>query len=274
VHPILFRLPFGLPVYGYGTMLCLSMLFGRLLAVRLAEREGMDPRLMGQATVWAMVSALVGCRLLFVAGNLDQFESLLDVVAWWKGGAVAYGGFIGGFAGTWVFCRRHRIPVLAWADCVAPALGLGLALTRVGCLLGGCDFGRPWDGPWAIRFPAGSPAFEQQAVLGLLPAGATVSLPVHPTQVYESLAGVILFLLTLAVRRHRTARGQAFVAFVIGYSIFRYAIEIVRGDLDRGSVGPFSTSQFIAIVTFLAAAALGLSLLQHHPDKTGVPKTV
>ncbi len=260
MRPVLFHV-LGLPIYGYGLMLCLSMIVGRLLAVHLARREGLDGDLMGRATVWIMVSALVGCRLVYVAGNLDQFANVLDVFAWWKGGIVAYGGFVGGFVGTVVFCRLHRIPLLVWADCVVPALGLGTAITRVGCLLGGCDFGAPWNGPWAIRFPAGSPAVAQQVLDGLLPAGAAQSLPVHPTQVYESLVGLLLFALVMEIRRRKLVPGTAFAAFVVGYSVLRYAIEIVRGD-ERGAVGPFSTSQFLAVVTFLAAVALGISLIR------------
>ena len=256
MRPVLFYLPFGLPLYGYGLMLCLSVLIGRLLALRLAEQQGMDPKLMNRCCVWTVAGALVAARLLFVVTNLDQFDQAIDVFRWWKGGVVAYGGFLGGLAASAVFCRIHGINILAWADCAVPSLCVGLMITRIGCFLGGCDFGQPWDGPWAVRFPAGSPAFQQQTLQGLLPAGATQSLPVHPTQLYESLAGLALLVLVLVVRRRRTFSGQAFAAFFMGYAVLRYSIEIVRADLQRGTVGPFSTSQFIAVATFLLAAAL------------------
>jgi phosphatidylglycerol---prolipoprotein diacylglyceryl transferase len=254
MRPILVHLPWGLPLYAYGTMLCLSVIVGRLLAMRLAKHAGMDPALTDRCIVWTLVGACVGARLLYVVTNLDQFDGVLDVFKWWKGGLVAYGGFLGGFAGTWLFARRHRINVLAWTDAVAPSLCIGLLLTRIGCFLAGCDFGRPWNGPWAVRFPAGSIASQQQAAQGLIPSARMPSLPVHPTQLYESAAGLALLLIVLAVRRRQTVHGQAFFAFVLGYSIFRYVIEIFRADLDRGNVGPLSASQFIAVVTFLAAA--------------------
>ena len=123
-------------------------------------------------------------------------------------------------------------------------------------MLAGCDFGRPWDGPWAIRFPAGSPAFTEQTLLGLLPSGATQSLPVHPTQLYESLAGLVLLVLVLAVRRRQEFSGQALAAFALGYAVLRYLIEVVRADPGRGAIGPWSTSQFIAMATFVAASVL------------------
>jgi phosphatidylglycerol:prolipoprotein diacylglycerol transferase len=255
MRPILFYLPFGLPLYAYGAMLTLSVIAGRMLAVRLAARAGIDPRLADRCSLWTFVGALVGARLLYVVTNLDQFDSVIDVVRWWKGGVVAYGGFLGGLAGSIVFCRIHRVRLLVWADCAIPSVCLGLIVTRVGCFLAGCDFGRPWDGPWAVRFPAGSPAVVEQTLLGLLPRGALQSLPVHPTQLYESLAGVVLLAGVMAVRRRQARPGQALAVFALGYAVLRYLIEMVRADPNRGSLGPFSTSQVIALVTFLSASA-------------------
>jgi len=256
MRPVLLDLPFGVPLYAYGLMLTVSVLVGRFMAIRLAERAGIKAELADRCAVWTLVGAIVGSRLLFVVTNLDQFDHVLDVFAWWKGGVVAYGGFLGGLASAIAFCRLHRISLLVWADCVAPSLCVGLAITRVGCFLGGCDFGRDWNGPWAVRFPAGSPASMQQAKLGLLPSGAMPSLPVHPTQLYESLAGIVLLVLVVAVLRRKLLAGHALAAFAMGYAVLRYLIEIVRADPGRGVVGPWSTSQFIAIATFMAALAL------------------
>lgn len=256
MRPILFQLPFGIPLYAYGLMLTVSVIAGRWLAVRLAADDGLDAKLADRCAAWTFVGAIVGARLLYVVTNLDQFASPLDVVAWWKGGVVAYGGFLGGLAAAIVFCASHTLPLLAWADCVAPSLCVGLALTRVGCFFAGCDFGRHWNGPWAVRFPAGSPASAQQVRLGLLPSVSMESLPVHPTQLYESLAGIVLLILVLTVRRRQQVSGQALAAFAVGYGLLRYAIEMVRADADRGAIGPWSTSQFIAIATIVAASAL------------------
>lgn len=255
MHPILLELPFGLRVYAYGFMLCVSVIAGRELAVRLARREGMDGALTRRAAIWAVVGAIIVARLLYVATNPDQFHSLLDVVSVWKGGVVAYGGFLGGFIGTLAFCRLHRLRVLPWVDCVAPALCIGLLFTRLGCFLAGCDFGQPWDGPLAVEFPAGSIAHKQQVMQGLLPATATASLPVHPTQLYESFAGAALFGGVMFVRSRRGFFGQPFLVFVAGYGVLRAVIEVFRADVDRGAVGILSTSQFIAAATIVAAIA-------------------
>ncbi len=271
MHPILFELPFGVPVYGYGLMLCLSVVAGRLLALHLAENDGLDAALMNRATIWALAGAVIGARLLFIVTNLDQISGPVDVIAFWKGGVVAYGGFLGGFVGTVAFCRIHKVALLRWVDCVAPALCLGLIVTRIGCLLAGCDFGQPWNGAWAIEFPAGSIAFNQQVAQGLLAPDAPHSLAVHPTQIYESLAGLALLGPVLAIRGRRQFAGQAFMAFVVGYAVLRSVIEIYRGDFGRGALGPLSTSQAIAAVTFVAAAVVTYRLRRTRSSGGTVP---
>jgi phosphatidylglycerol:prolipoprotein diacylglycerol transferase len=272
MKPILFHL-FGLPINAYGLMLTLSVIAGRLLAMRLAERVGIARKFADHCATWTLVGAVVGCRLLYVVTNLDQFTNPLRVFALWEGGVVAYGGFLGGFVASILYCRIKNVSLLAWADCVVPSLCVGLALTRIGCFLGGCDFGRVSEGPWAIRFPAGSPAFVEHRSLGLLTPGASASLPVHPTQLYESLAGIVLLFVVLAVRRRQRLSGYALAAFALGYGVLRYGIEIVRADPNRGAVGPWSTSQFIAIVTAGAALAL-LYALRRHSESSDTVRTI
>jgi len=191
--------------------------------------------------------------------------SLLDrVLAIQKAGLVAYGGFLGGLVGSTIFCKWQKIRLLAWADCAVPSLCSGLAVTRIGCLLFGCDFGKPFDGKWAIQFPKGAPAWNQQLHEKLISADALKSLPVHPTQIYESLNGLILLGMLFLVRRYRKFSGEMFVAFFMGYAPLRYIVETLRADEQRGNIGPFSTSQFIGIVTFFAGAALLVYLYQQY----------
>jgi phosphatidylglycerol---prolipoprotein diacylglyceryl transferase len=257
VRPILFDLPFvDMPVYAYGTMLYLSFVVGWFLSLRLSEKDGLARGRMEACFVVTAMAALVGSRVLYVVTDPAPFRTVADVFRLSAGGLVAYGGFLGGLLGSMVFCRLSRVSTLTWGDCAVPALCTGLAITRVGCLLGGCDFGSPWDGAWAIQFPPGSPAFQQHVAEGWISTGAAASLPVHPTQIYESLAGVALLGVVLLARRWRRAPGEALAAFAMAYAVLRYGIEIFRADPQRGTVGPFSTSQFIAILTFVAGAVL------------------
>jgi phosphatidylglycerol:prolipoprotein diacylglycerol transferase len=271
MRPVLFHLPFGIPIYTYGVMLALSLVVGWYLTLGLCARDPMERDLAGRCYVFTAVSALIGARLLYVVTNLHRFDSLFDLFRVNQGGLVAYGGFLGGFVGSAIFCRFKGMKLLAWADCAVPSLCTGLMITRIGCLMYGCDFGKPWDGSWAIHFPPDSPAFNQQRMEGLLGPNATQSLGVHPTQIYESLNGLTLFGLCLLVRRLRTFSGQVFVAFTMGYAVLRYFVETLRADAQRGSIGPLSTSQLIGVATFTAGAALlAWLLVRYRRDPQGM----
>lgn len=252
MHPVLFHL-FGMPLHSYGALLGLSLVVGWHLTLLHCVKGGLAARQMSLGVLCTAIAALTGARLLYVVTNAERFHSLGEVLAVWSGGLVAYGGFLGGFVGAAIFCRHQRVSLLKFADCAVPSLCTGLLLTRVGCFLNGCDFGAPWEGPWAVHFPAGSPAFLTQRVQGLLPPGAVASLAVHPTQLYEAAVGLILLG---AVQWRRSFSGQSLVVFTMGYALLRFLIETLRADGERGQVGLLSTSQFIAVLTFLSAAGL------------------
>lgn len=246
----------AIPVYSYATMLWTSLMVGWVLALRFAREDGIPAADAAAIYQWGAVWSIVGARLLYVLTNPGEVHSVLDVVALWRGGLVAYGGMIGGFLASVFLCRRRSVPLLRWGDAAAPSIALGTALTRVGCLLFGCDFGSRTQLPWALRFPSGSPAWIAHRLRLGLPADAAWSYPVHPTQLYELLAGLLIFAVLLYVRKARTFPGAVFAAWVMGYGILRPIIEIFRDDPERGSVGPLSTSQFIGIVSAVAAAVL------------------
>jgi prolipoprotein diacylglyceryl transferase len=252
------------PIYSYGVMLGTSLVVGWFLVMRLSQQDNIDPQQAGTMYMWTAVWSIIGSRVLYVVTNLSDFDSVTEMFMVNRGGLVAYGGMIGGFLSSWYCCHKRKIPLLQWADVVAPGVVLGTAITRMGCFLFGCDFGARSDLPWAVRFPGpnalapqGSPAWQHHVRdLGLSRA-AEWSYPVHPTQIYESLVGLSLFGLLMLIRRYRRFSGQVFLGWVLGYGIMRPLIEILRDDDQRGNVGTLSTSQFIGIVSVV----LGLGLL-------------
>jgi prolipoprotein diacylglyceryl transferase len=252
------------PIYAYGVMLGTSLIVGWFLVMRFAKQDGIAQESAASIYMWSAIWSIIGSRVLYVLTNLSDFDSVTEMFMVNRGGLVAYGGMIGGFLATWYLCRRRKIPLLRWADVAAPSVVLGTAITRMGCLLFGCDFGARSDLPWAIRFPGpnamapqGSPAWQHHVHSFGLEKGASWSYPVHPTQIYEALVGLLLFAVMMVLRRYRRFSGQVFLVWVLGYGIFRPLIEIVRDDDQRGNVGPLSTSQFIGIVSVV----LGLVLL-------------
>jgi phosphatidylglycerol:prolipoprotein diacylglycerol transferase len=191
---------------------------------------------------------------------------------------VAYGGFLGGFIGSVAFLRYHRLPFLPWADVAVPSLASGLMITRVGCYLFGCDFGRPLTETapaWLKKlgsFPhwpegtleqgSGSPAWVQHVKERGLPPTADHSLPVHPTQIYEALVGVALLTLLLLARRRQRFRGEIFLLFTFAYGICRYLLEILRDDAERGSLPPSLPEHLLlplGLVIFAVSYVIGFS---------------
>ncbi len=267
MHPILLKIPLGagitlpyfgkltsLPIYSYGVMLGLSIVVGWYLTLGLAKRDGLPEEEMANNYVFTAVMAIVGSRVLYVLTNPDDFTSAADWFAFRKGGLVAYGGFLGGFLGSYLYLKRKRLPLLPWGDVAVPSLATGLMITRIGCYLFGCDFGRTLSdsAPGFLKklgtFPhwqdgtldagSGSPAWVQHTQAHLIPPDAPHSLPVHPTQLYESLVGLALFGLVMFQRKHQRFRGQVFLVFTFAYGVLRYALEIIRDDAERGNYGP------------------------------------
>jgi phosphatidylglycerol:prolipoprotein diacylglycerol transferase len=265
----------SIPVYSYGALLALSFVVGWIVTLRLARAQPLPLELSKAAFFVAAISALLGARALYVLTNPTQFGTWRGLFDMHRGGLVAYGGFLGGLAGSVTYLRVKRQSWSAWADAAAPSLAAGLMITRLGCYLFGCDFGRPLSSGapgWLQRmgtFPrwepgnaagSGSPAWLQHvAERGLSPDAAS-SLPVHPTQLYESIAGGLLLVLTLVVWRKRRFAGQVLLTFALGYGVFRFSVEFWRDDAERGAFGP-ELARHLALacglLVFGAACSLG-----------------
>ncbi len=278
VHPVLFHLPgVDFPVFSYGVMLGLSFVVGWYISLGLAERDGLPKEMLATCYVVTAVSALIASRLLFVVSNPDSFHGIGDVFAIRSGGMVAYGGFLGGLVGSIGYLRWKGYPLMPWADVAVPSLAAGLFITRIGCYLNGCDFGKPLDASapaWLVKlgtFPAwdkamgagdGSPAFVQHHNARLLAPDAIASLPVHPTQLYESLVGLVLLVVLIALRPRRRFHGQTFLTFAFLYGTARFALELWRDDLERGEVPPALAPHLLLPVSFAifgAAYAFGFA---------------
>jgi phosphatidylglycerol:prolipoprotein diacylglycerol transferase len=184
-----------------------------------------------------------------------------DCFAWakfWTGGLAYYGGLIGASAVAWALLRRDRFPFWKAADMAGFAVPLGLAFGRLGCLMAGCCFGAVCQLPWAISFPWRSAASEAEFKAHLLPTSRMWSLPVHPTQIYESAASLGIAALCLVwVHPRKRYDGQVFATFLAVYAVARFLLEVLRRD-DRGSIAGLSTSQALGLPLLAGAAAIHL----------------
>lgn len=232
MHPIAVHIgPF--PIHWYGVMVALAFLVGLWTASRRGLREGIAPEKIIDLGPWLIIGTIVGARALYVLTFWRaEFAGhpLWDIFMVWRGGLVFYGGLIGASLAFILYARLKQLPLWKGADIVAPSIALGYAFGRVGCLMYGCCYGSVCDLPWAIRFPPESLAFKQQVADGLLPANAAHSLPVHPTQVYESLLNFGLYAGLAWLYRHKKFDGQVFASYLVSYAVLRSFGELFRGD--------------------------------------------
>jgi phosphatidylglycerol:prolipoprotein diacylglycerol transferase len=214
------------------------------------------------AVVWRAVDSIRECHHL--GGRWDAEASAChaitrDCFAWaefWNGGLAYYGGLVAATITGVMFLRREHFPVGKGIDIVGAVLPLGIFFGRLGCFLGGCCFGSPTDPPLGLVFPPGSAASYEQFEAGLLADKNLASLPVHPTQLYESFGclAIAAFLL-LWLHPRKRFDGQVLLMFLILYAVLRFAIEFVRAD-DRGALFGLSTSQLIGVAIVAGCALL------------------
>jgi len=239
VHPILLEAG-PVTIYTYGVLLAAAYLLGLWMAVRRATAAGLDGNRVLDLGIWVIIAALVGAKgLLFVVdfehftSSREEFFSLL------RSGGVFYGGLIAASLTCIYQLRKHKLPLWQSGDLFAPGIALGYMVGRLGCFAAGCCYGKPTQVAWAVTFT------DPAAALNV---GTPLNVALHPTQLYEALAGLVILCVLLVVeRRGRPFAGRTFWQFVLMYGVSRFVIEFFRGD-DRGAVAMFSTSQLISLV--------------------------
>jgi phosphatidylglycerol:prolipoprotein diacylglycerol transferase len=257
--------PFTLHTYGF--LLAVAFLAGLWVASRQAKRAGLDANRITDMAVWVLIAGLLGAKLLLVLVDWRHYgTNPREALALLQSGGVFYGGLLGGIAVAWWYVRRHRLPGWATADVLAPGLVLGQAIGRLGCFSAGCCWGKATQVPWAVTF---TDVYAARAV------GTPMDTPVHPVQVYESVAAFLVFFFLLWLAPRKRFHGQVVLAYVSLYSAVRFGLEFLRGDADRGSWlgGAVSTSQVIAVLLLLGAAVLlpRLRRTQAVPSSASVP---
>ena len=240
MHPVLFEFG-GVTIYSYGVLLAAAYLLGLQFALMRARARGLDGQRVMDLGIWIIISALIGAKLLLLIVDWPQFTSsfaaFLNLL---RSGGVFYGGLIAAVATAILYMRWHRMPLWTTTDIFAPGIALGHVVGRLGCLLAGCCFGKQTGVPWAITF--GDPA-------ALTTSGTPLGVPLHPTQLYEAGAELIILLFLLWwERRGRGFPGRTFWSYMLFYGVSRFVIEFYRGD-NRGMVfDMMSTSQFVSVL--------------------------
>lgn len=238
--------PFSL--HTYGVLLVAALLGGLWLSGRLARRAGLDPQRVSDLGVSVIIGGLIGAKLLLIVVDYEQYrtspKSILEVL---QSGGVFYGGLLGALPVAWYFIRKYDLPALTTLDVLAPGVALGQAIGRLGCFAAGCCYGKTCTLPWAV-------IFHSEDARSLV--GVPLGVPLHPSQIYESLATGLLTVYLVRLFGRRRFEGQVALAYLGAYAVLRFVLEFYRGDAARGLLfdGALSTSQLIAL--FVATATL------------------
>ncbi len=238
--------PFTL--HTYGVLLAIAFLAALWVASRQAKREGLDAGRITDMAVWVLIAGLLGAKLLLVAVDWRFFSrNPRELLSIFQSGGVFYGGLLAGILVAWLYARRYHLPAWRTADVLAPGVVIGQAIGRLGCFSAGCCWGKPAQVPWAVTF---TDVYAARAV------GTPMDTPLHPSQLYESVAAFFIFFFLLWLAPRKRFYGQVTLAYVALYSVVRFALEFLRGDPERGTWfgGLLSTSQVVAIALLLGVA--------------------
>jgi len=272
----------SVPVFGWGFMLVLGFLSAGFVTIRRAQQIGIPSEVIESLGVHIFVSGIVGARLFFliqyrhnvfrdIQGLGDFMKAALNFA---DGGMVLYGGVLLGIPVYIWFCRKWKIPSLLMADLVMPAIFIGLAFGRLGCLMNGCCYGDVCSLPWGIQFPPGSPPYQALLNRGFITEDAVRSLTLHPTQIYSSLNAFLLAAVTIVWFQRRVRDGEVVALSLLTYPVMRFTIEFLRND----EFGQFRTgltiSQLVSIGLFVFGLVLLFVLKSKPASKTDLPLNI
>jgi len=262
LHPRLFQ--FGhIAIPTYGVLAAIALVAALAMAAHTARRLALDPNKIWNLSIIGIFTTLLGSRLLLVLFHLRDFVAhpfwMLGLVGI-RGRASFYGGVLLAICACIGYIFASRLPLRRTLDCLAPAAALGLAITNLGALAAGSDYGTPTDKPWGVVYKHG---------LAALWSGTPLGIRLHPVQLYEALVTLLLLALLLSLRSKHD--GDQAGTFLFVYGITLYFLDFYRGSRILVFHEAFTVTQIIAIGSVLAGAALGTrrkpSALEPHPSE-------
>lgn len=227
------------PIYWYGIMVALGFMAAVAHLTILGIREGRSPAFGSDLAFWLMLAGIIGARLAYVGANFDYYrQDPWAIIRVDQGGLIYYGGFIGAFIAGIIFARYKQLNILALADYVIPALPLGHAFGRIGCLLNGCCYGKISTLPGSV--------WQHEASR-------------HPVQLYEAVFNLVIYALLILAYRRRKRNGEVLAIYCMIYPLGRFLLEFLRGDERLGWHG-FSYAQIISLGFVAAGLTIWLAV--------------
>jgi len=269
VRPILQEFDFGrlhIAIASYATMLAIAALATIAISYVLCVRRGASAKRTAGFLLLTGVTVPVGARLLHFALTPAAYDGHLGrLVALSGSGFALFGGLL--LAALVGPLAAHALDLDLWgmADACAPAIGIGIALTKVGCLMAGCCFGIVSNASRGIVFPPGSPAALWQFRMHLIGL-RDPSLPVYPTQLYEMVAALFCAAAAAWFLSRKPAEGTVFLAFVATFTGFHWLIWTMRVP-DAASTAPgwLYPALYVATVATCIVLAVARRRPQNEP---------
>jgi len=233
----------------YGVLVALGFLIGLWITVRLARRANLPVEPITNLVIYCALAGLIGAKLFMVIFDFKQYwndpASLISLNTLQAAG-VYQGGFLLALLTAVVYMRRNHLPALATCDVFAPGIAAGQAIGRLGCFAAGCCWGTQCDHPWAVTFH--NPQAQDLT-------GVPLGVPLHPAQLYESLADALIFATLFWMIRRPHRAGTTIGWYLVLYSAARFVIEFFRFH-EQGLHLGLSWTQWISLGTLIAGAVL------------------
>lgn len=251
---------FGFQIALYGLIIGIGVICGVLMAVHMAKLEKMNPDIIWDFAIYAVIFSVIGARIYYVVFSWDSYKNdLLSIFNTRQGGLAIYGAVIGAFTTLFVYCRLKKLSPYQIGDCGVYGLVLGQIIGRWGNFFNREAFGGFTDSLFAMRLPIEAVRAKDIAeshLAGMATYGATNYIQVHPTFLYESIWNLCLLILMLLYHKHKKYHGQMCLIYLGGYGIGRFMIEGLRTDQLLIPHTQIAVSQMLGIILFVFAVAL------------------
>lgn len=233
---------FGKAIAMYGLMIVLGVFIGVSIAMLRHKKHNISKDDIMFSSCYAGIGLVIGAKLLYIITitpllikNWDiliaDIRILLNAIS---GGFVFYGGLIGAIIGYYIYCKKYKIDIIKLIDLMAPSIPIIHGIGRLGCFFAGCCYGMHYEGPFHVIFEHSLAA----------PNG----VPLFPTQLVESICNLLAGIGLLIYAKRIRKPGRVIGVYIIYYSIMRFLLEFLRGDISRGIILNLSTSQIISLL--------------------------
>ena len=250
---------FGFQIALYGVIIGIGVICGVLMAAHVSKKENMDPDMIWDFAIYAIIFSIIGARIYYVVFEWDMYkDNLLDVFNLRNGGLAIYGAVIAAFLTLFIYTRIKKQSFLQMVDVCVPGLILGQAIGRWGNFTNREVFGGYTDNLLAMRLPIDAVRardITEQLRAHIIAVNGVDYIQVHPTFLYESLWNLLILCLMLIYQRHKKFNGEIWLLYLGGYGLGRFWIEAIRTDQL------YLTGTFIPVSQLVAAFCVVVAIL-------------